>query len=228
MVVVVEEGEGEEERGGLLGEQGASVHIHIYDLMPNVNDYTHAVGLGLYHSSVEVYGYEFAFGGHDDARTTGIYAVPASLMPRTPGARVGRLGGGSESTSGSPDGGDEGLGYTYRSSIRVGATSLSKEEVQAVIQSMGRREYTGTRYHMLQQNCNAFTDDLCRRLTGIGAPGWINRVAGWAVRLQTVPCLQSLQGLVPAGYVPQLQLREMDGDEEEEEEGRGAQRKSWW
>lgn len=28
------------------------------------------------------------------------------------------------------------------------------------------------------RNCNHFADQLCRRLTGVGSPPWVNRLAG--------------------------------------------------
>ena len=72
----------------LLGDPPQAVWIHVYDLV-QANVYLHALGAGLYHTSVEAFGKEWAFGGHDVVGQSGIYAVPASSMPREPGARVG-------------------------------------------------------------------------------------------------------------------------------------------
>ena len=38
------------------------VILNVYDLSPQ-NKYTYCCGLGIYHSGVEVYGVEYAFGG---------------------------------------------------------------------------------------------------------------------------------------------------------------------
>ena len=79
----------------------------------------------------------------------------------------------------------------------MGHTSLSPTEVYEVVQQMGA-EYRGNRYHLLQMNCNTFSDELCYRLTGLHAPGWINRLAGIAVALH---CLLPQVG-APRGWTP--------------------------
>lgn len=52
--------------------------------------------------------------------------------------------------------------------------------------------FKGREYNLLSRNCNHFTDYLVRRLTGKGAPGWLNRAAGVG---RGLPCL------VPAEWV---------------------------
>ena len=220
---------GDETRRLLRRQEQYDVIVHVYDLIEEINTYTHVLGMGIYHSSVEVHGYEWAYGGHEIPGQTGVYAVRASSMPRTPGERIGT---GEQQ-------------YVYRASYPMGTTRLSKDEVEGVIRDMGREEYQGTRYHILQHNwygltigrrilvldrasfrafnrlvcatddltltcahkrsrtpdcpftccSNHFTSDLCVELTGVGAPGWINRIANIAVRLHC---------LVPAGYLPDL------------------------
>ena len=154
------------------------IQVHVYDLV-EANVYLHALGAGLYHTSVEVHGREWAFGGHALEGQSGIYAVPASSMPREPGARVGT----------------QEQQYVYRTSLVAGTTDLTEREVERIIQSMGRDSYQGTQYHILQRNCNHFSDELVKRLGGIGVPGWTNRLANLAVALHC---------LVPQGYLPDL------------------------
>lgn len=162
----------------LLGDPPQAVWIHVYDLV-QANVYLHALGAGLYHTSVEAFGKEWAFGGHDVVGQSGIYAVPASSMPREPGARVGT----------------EEQYYVYRQSLAAGTTDLTEADVERIIQNMGRNCYQGTRYHILQRNCNHFADDLVKKLGGTGTPHWINRLANLAVWLHC---------LVPPGYLPDL------------------------
>lgn len=83
---------------------------------------------------------------------------------------------------------------TWRQAIDLGETSLAPAEVYAIVQQMGV-EYRGNAYHLLQMNCNTFSDDFARRLTGHGAPPWVNRLANFAV---TLHCL------LPQGWVPPL------------------------
>jgi hypothetical protein len=40
---------------------GVKVFLNVYDLSP-ANDWTHPIGMGAYHSGVEVYGAEWSFG----------------------------------------------------------------------------------------------------------------------------------------------------------------------
>ena len=99
----------------LLGDPPQAVWIHVYDLV-QANVYLHALGAGLYHTSVEVHGKEWAFGGHSMEGQTGIYAVPASSMPREPGARVGT----------------QEQQYVYRTSLIAGKTELTEREVEVL------------------------------------------------------------------------------------------------
>ncbi|EFN55274.1 hypothetical protein CHLNCDRAFT_13602, partial [Chlorella variabilis] len=118
------------------------------------NDWTYWCGVGVFHSGVEVYGVEYAFGGHEfDA--PGVFATNPRHAPGT---------------------------VAWREAIPVGHCDLSPAEVHAVVQQMGA-QYRGNRYHLLQMNCNHFSSDLCSRLTGQEAPSWINRLASIAVSL---------------------------------------------
>jgi hypothetical protein len=47
--------------GSATGER-VPVIVNVYDLSPQ-NKYTYGCGLGIFHSGVEVYGVEYAFGG---------------------------------------------------------------------------------------------------------------------------------------------------------------------
>ena len=85
--------------------------------------------------------------------------------------------------------------------MEIGETALSPQEVQQVVHEMGSA-YKGNRYHLLQKNCNAFSNDLCIRLTGKPAPAGVRRlpdcmtdspgsVAGQAMNLLQCNGLQS-------------------------------------
>lgn len=87
------------------------------------------------------------------------------------------------------------IAVSFRTSIYVGDTYYTAEELEDMIAHMGR-EYLGRRYHLLQTNCNSFTSDACFALCGERPPGWINRLAGVAM---AVHCL------CPTSWVPPLQ-----------------------
>merc|ERR1712000_486174 len=106
------------------------------------------MGLGVFHSGVAVHGREITFGGNESDES-GVYEHP-----------VGRPMGGAP--------------LPLRSRIRLGSTSLSWSQVSETMMAMGR-EYRARSYNLLRRNCNHFTDDFCRRIIGVGIPGFVNR-----------------------------------------------------
>ncbi|KAH0851789.1 hypothetical protein HID58_094462, partial [Brassica napus] len=55
------------------------VYLNVYDLTP-INGYAYWLGLGVYHSGVEVHGVEYGFGAHEHS-TTGIFEVEPKQCP---------------------------------------------------------------------------------------------------------------------------------------------------
>ncbi len=63
----------------------------------------------------------------------------------------------------------------WRESVVIGETSMEAQEVQEVVQALGN-EYKGTAYHLLERNCNHFSNELCLKLTGKPAPSWVRTI----------------------------------------------------
>ncbi|KAK2998214.1 hypothetical protein RJ639_037133 [Escallonia herrerae] len=122
------------------------VYLNVYDLTP-INGYAYWLGLGVYHSGVQVHGVEYAFGAHDHP-TTGIFEVEPKLCP----------------------------GFTYRKSILIGRTDMGPKDVRAFMEKLAE-EYSGNTYNLITKNCNHFCNDACLRLTGKPIPNWVNRLA---------------------------------------------------
>ena len=61
----------------------------------------------------------------------------------------------------------------YRESIIIGETNMSKQQIHALIQEMGNN-YKGNLYHLLQRNCNHFSDELAFKLCKAHAPAWVS------------------------------------------------------
>lgn len=145
--------------------EDANVFINVYDITPRLNRWLRCCFFqwGIYHTGVEVYGKEFAFGGHD-AETTGVFcAQPKAIQ----GAR-------------------------FRKQIPVGRTELSPSELRQQIAALAP-EWSGTSYNLLKRNCNHFTVDLCEDLTGESGPRYINRCAkSCIVRCIWSACLKPL------------------------------------
>ncbi|GMN35332.1 hypothetical protein TIFTF001_005224 [Ficus carica] len=122
------------------------VYLNVYDLTP-INGYAYWLGLGVYHSGVQVHGVEYAFGAHDHS-TTGIFEVEPKLCP----------------------------GFTFRKSILIGRTDLGPKDVRSLMEKLAE-DYSGNTYHLITKNCNHFCNDVCLKLTGKPIPRWVNRLA---------------------------------------------------
>ncbi|KAK4755861.1 hypothetical protein SAY87_009618 [Trapa incisa] len=122
------------------------VYLNVYDLTP-INGYAYWVGLGIYHSGVQVHGVEYGFGAHEHS-TTGIFEVEPKLCP----------------------------GFTFRKSILIGRTDLGPKEVRTFMEKLAE-EYLGNTYHLITKNCNHFCNDVCIRMAGKPIPRWVNRLA---------------------------------------------------
>lgn len=101
-----------------------------------MNDYTTSIGLGVFHSGVEVYGVEYAYGGHP-YEFSGVFEI-------------------------SPRSADElGQQFRFRQSIQLGYTDFTEDEVGRIVRELGK-EFRGDRYHLMNKNCNHFSGDLCQ------------------------------------------------------------------
>uniref|UniRef100_A0ACD5Z3K7 Uncharacterized protein n=1 Tax=Avena sativa TaxID=4498 RepID=A0ACD5Z3K7_AVESA len=137
-----------------------------------VNDYLYWLGFGVFHSGIEVHGMEYGFGAHDYS-SSGVFEVESKCCP----------------------------GFVYRKTVWLGTTDMSREEFRLFIETLAGK-YHGNTYHLISKNCNHFTDDVCKNLTGKPIPGWVNRLA----RVGSVfDCLlpESVQ-VSPVGRVPTL------------------------
>ncbi|CAI0440662.1 unnamed protein product [Linum tenue] len=122
------------------------VFLNVYDLTA-INGYAYWVGLGVYHSGVQVHNVEYAFGAHEYP-TTGIFeGVPKQCD-----------------------------GFTFRKSILIGNTNLGPGEVRKVMEDLAQ-EYKGNAYNLITKNCNHFCNAACLKLTSNPIPSWVNRLA---------------------------------------------------
>lgn len=103
---------------------------------------------GAYHTGVEVYGREWAFGATLDDSVTAVNWNP-------PG---------------------ECEDHDFRESLYMGSTSCSPQQVEEIINEM-RVEWTGSSYNMLKRNCHNFSEAFCGRLAVARPPAWINDLA---------------------------------------------------
>uniref|UniRef100_A0A915JGL6 PPPDE domain-containing protein n=1 Tax=Romanomermis culicivorax TaxID=13658 RepID=A0A915JGL6_ROMCU len=126
------------------------VILNIYD-MYWVNGYLANMGLGIYHSGVEVYASEYSYGGHP-LTCSGIFKTD----PR--------------------DAEELGDNFKFRESIILGTTDFTHEEIEKLILHSGE-EFRGDKYHLMNKNCNHFSSFIAKILCGKDIPKWINRLA---------------------------------------------------
>jgi len=132
---------------------GATVRLHIYDISKNptvgkANRLLRGLGTGIFHSSVEVYGNEWGYGGGFVPQATGVYRSK-------PGAD---------------------LQHEHREALDLGPTALSREEVDVLLRRL-EREWLALEYNLVRHNCSHFTVAFCEEL-GVGpVPAWITSLA---------------------------------------------------
>ncbi|CAN4086431.1 unnamed protein product [Withania somnifera] len=128
------------------GRGSVPVYLNVYDLT-SVNGYAYWLGLGVYHSGVQVHGVEYAFGAHEYP-TTGIFEGEPKQCE----------------------------GFKFRKAILIGWTEMSHGEVKRIMEALADK-YKGNDYNLISKNCNHFCNDACLKLTDNPIPSWVNRLA---------------------------------------------------
>lgn len=126
-------------------------------------------GYGAYHTSLQLHGYCYTFGAG-----SGIYKYPASAEPANA----------SISTQSSVPG-----NAVYKESIPLGICPMSRGEVNECLQRLRTHKFTNTAYHLLNRNCNHFTETFATALIQCNEllsgetvelksyPAWVNRLS---------------------------------------------------
>lgn len=129
------------------------VLVNVYDLL-EANKYGYDLGIGAFHSGVELWGSEYSF-GHHEYDSTGVFeSVPQQCA-----------------------------NAVFREQIQMGEIEITRAQVEDILDRL-RDKYRGNTYHPLQRNCNHFSDELCQALLAKPLPAFVNRLAGWGAFFQ--------------------------------------------
>ncbi|RZC32514.1 Peptidase C97 domain containing protein [Asbolus verrucosus] len=132
------------------------VLLNVYD-MYKINEYTSNIGIGIFHSGVEVYGVEYGYGGHQYP-----YSGIFDMQPRN----INILGEYFNLQN----------QLRFRQTIHIGHTNFTSEEVTRITKRLGRK-FRGDKYHLINNNCNHFSGAFTKILCQKNIPSWVNRLA---------------------------------------------------
>eukprot|EP01006_Ploeotia_vitrea_P010802 TRINITY_DN2829_c0_g1_i1.p1 TRINITY_DN2829_c0_g1~~TRINITY_DN2829_c0_g1_i1.p1 ORF type:complete len:171 (+),score=67.88 TRINITY_DN2829_c0_g1_i1:84-596(+) len=130
-------------------KKGEPVYLNVYDLM-GLNATTHPLGIGVYHTGVQVYGREYSYAGHYTTESTGLRCskpCDASWLHDA----------------------------VFREHVLVGYTKFSADEVNAKFDAL-KDDFLGPDYNVLDRNCNHFTARFIKILTRRHLPAYVNRI----------------------------------------------------
>lgn len=140
-----------------------------------LNEYTSPIGLGVYHSGIEIYGKEYAFGGHP-FEFTGIFDMePKDLV-------------------------ELGEGFSFKETVKLGHTDFTESDIDNLVEMLGKT-YLGSSYHLIKKNCNHFTSEFSKLVCGKDVPGWVNRLAAIGTRFPFLAACIPKEWLTPDGGV---------------------------
>eukprot|EP00931_Biecheleriopsis_adriatica_P077733 TRINITY_DN51236_c0_g1_i1.p1 TRINITY_DN51236_c0_g1~~TRINITY_DN51236_c0_g1_i1.p1 ORF type:complete len:366 (-),score=76.55 TRINITY_DN51236_c0_g1_i1:101-1198(-) len=136
-----------------LPDGQVEVRLSVYSLSFSSVSVLNSIGAaatGAYHSGLVVFNEEWAYGGHDEDGKTGVYRCTPEMNQD----------------------------YQFSSRIVLGRLNATSKQVMEVIKSLASRpDWYGSKYDLIEHNCNHFASELCWALMRRRPPDWVNRTA---------------------------------------------------
>lgn len=136
-----------------LPEGVLEVRASVYKLKITGSSLLDEIGsgvLGAFHSGIVVAGEEWAYGGHDEDSSSGVYATEPELNSN----------------------------YHFYQRVILGRIHKTKEQVKnEIINFASSPDWAGNRYDLMGHNCNHFASDLSWMLLKKRLPEWVNATA---------------------------------------------------
>lgn len=104
------------------------------------------MGLGIYHSGIEIQGIEYSYGGNKNVSGSGVFQSAPMTVENA----------------------------RYLCSFNLG--TASQQKVSQAISEVSDR-FRANEYSMINQNCNHFSEALCKAILGKSIPTFVNRMA---------------------------------------------------
>jgi len=84
--------------------------------------------------------------------------------------------------------------HRFKQQVRLPNSLLTPDQIDEVITRL-HKDYCGTKYNVIENNCCHFAEDLCQRL-GVGSiPAWVGRAGNICHSLQKISRVLSLEAM---------------------------------
>tara|TARA_B110000285_G_scaffold221198_1_gene273817 strand:+ start:838 stop:1386 length:549 start_codon:yes stop_codon:yes gene_type:complete len=147
--------------------------INVYDIQKTCNTKgADVVGLGIYHSGVEILGTEYAYGGNALSNATGVFGMTPKCHSNFEYKQSIDLGEISVNDF-FPN-----KKRCQRASTTVHQSIIFNRDIQPILDELSD-EFRANKYDLLLRNCNHFANALIKRVYANKKrlPRWINRAA---------------------------------------------------
>ena len=105
------------------------------------------MGIGLYHTAIEIQGVEYSYGGNINNSGSGVFTSCPLMVANA----------------------------TYLCSYNIGSCSDFKKVYDVLNET--KLKFKANEYSLINQNCNHFSEAFCLSLLGKRIPSYINRIA---------------------------------------------------